>query len=172
MSYKRATEERTKMNILLVCTGNTCRSIMAQELLEDAIDKSPLRSKIDVDSAGTFACEGQLPTETAEEAMEELGLEIGRHRAKQVNDELMDWADIVLTMESGHIEELEAMFPRHEEKVHTLIGYANGISGFPGSEGFDVADPYGEPLEEYVECALQLKGLIDKLVKRFVKNLD
>lgn len=160
-------------NILLVCTGNTCRSIMAEELMDDAIGRSSaLRGRINVDSAGTFACEGQEPTEKAEIALEQMGIEMGKHKAKQVSEELVDWADLILVMEAAHVEQMEAMFPGDGGKVSTLLGYANGVYGFPGDLGYDVADPYGEPLEEYVECAVQLKCIIDKIVEKLEENIQ
>ena len=159
-------------NILLVCTGNTCRSIMAEELMDDAVGRSSvLKGMIEVDSAGTFACEGQAPTDKAEMALERLGIEMGRHKAKQVSEELVEWADAILVMEAAHVEQMEAMFPSYEGKISTMIGYANGVYGFPGDTGYDIADPYGEPLDEYVQCARQLKTIIYKIIENIEKEV-
>ena len=126
-------------NVLLVCTGNTCRSAMAEALFDDAVDRSSrLCGRIKVDSAGTFACEDAEATPYAIEAMDELGLNIERHKAKQIDAELVDWADIILTMESAHYEQIEAMFPQAEGKMHTLIGYARGDDGFINGEGLSL----------------------------------
>ncbi len=153
---------------MLVCTGNTCRSAMAEALMDDAIDRSStLEGKIRVDSAGTFACEGQSATIKAQQVMEELGFDLDKHKAKQVSAELIEWADIILTMEAVHIEQLEAMFPEAPEIIHTMIGYAAGVNGFPGSDGYDMEDPYGQPVEEYRTCARQLQEYVDKIVKKW-----
>ena len=74
-------------------------------------------------------------------------------------------------MEPNHIDELFAMAPEAEDKIHTLIGYATGVNGFPGEEGFDIKDPYKESREEYEECAVQLKEVIGKLVERLEREL-
>lgn len=156
-------------NILLVCTGNTCRSVMAEALFDDAVDRSSkLSDKIKTDSAGTFACDGTEATPNAITAMEEMGLNISRHKAKMVDKELTDWADLILTMEAAHFEQVEAMFPEAERKIHTIMGYAEGVFGFPG-EGYDVEDPYGEDLDEYRSCAKQLKKLIASIVSELEK---
>ena len=160
-------------NILLVCTGNTCRSAMAEALFEDAIDRSSeLAGEIKVDSAGTFACEGQEATSKACQAIEEMGLDLDKHKAKQISAELVDWADLILAMEAGHIEHMEAMFPEAEPKMHTIIGYAEGVPGFPGDSGYDIEDPYGEPIEEYRSCAQQLREYIKKIVARMEKEAN
>ena len=154
-------------NILLVCTGNTCRSAMAEALFEDAVDRSSkLAGKIKLDSAGTFACEGQEATAKACQVMEEIGLDLDKHKAKQINAELVEWADLILAMEASHIEHMEAMFPKAEDKMHTIIGYAEGVPGFPGDGRYDIEDPYGEDVEEYRSCAHQLRAYIEKIIKR------
>lgn len=161
------------MNILFVCSGNTCRSPMAEALFDDAVDGSGhLRGRIRSQSAGTFAAEGAEATEEAIEVMDELGLDIKRHRSQQFNAELADWADLILTMEARHIEELSAMAPKAEDKMHTLLGWVNGVKGFPGDGNYDVFDPYKEPVEEYRKCAFELKNAIDKVVSILEKNIS
>lgn len=161
------------MNILFVCSGNTCRSPMAEALFDDAVDRSShLRGRVKSQSAGTFAAEGAEATEEAIEVMDEMGLDIKRHRSQQFNSELAEWADLILAMEARHIEELTAMAPKEEEKMHTLLGWVNGIKGFPGDGSYDVYDPYKEPVEEYRKCAFELKNAVAKVVKILEKNFS
>ena len=125
-----------------------------------------------MDSAGAFAPEGVEATEEAIEVMEEMGLDISRHKSKQFDQELAEWADLILTMEARHVEELNVMAPEAEDKIHTLLGYINDVYGFPGETGYDIQDPYKEPLEEYEECAKELKSIIDILVRKLEKIIE
>jgi len=156
-------------NILLICTGNTCRSVMAKALLEQAAADNDLNEKIEIDSAGTFACEGEEASPEAVAVMDEMDIDIRRHKSKQFTRELGEWADLILTMEARHIEQLKAMAHETADKTHTLIGWGKGISGFPGDFGYDILDPYREPIKKYRECVKQLqsavKNAVDKLAK-------
>ncbi len=156
------------MNVLLVCTGNTCRSPIASEMLKDMADEVPLlKNKIHTKSAGTFAAEDMPATKEAIEVMQSKGLDIKKHKSVQFDQALADWADLILTMEAKHIEHIEAMAPSAEEKSHTLLGYSHEVDGYPGDGRFDIFDPYGEPYEEYVVCA----SIIEQGLKRIINRL-
>lgn len=157
------------MNVLFVCTGNTCRSPMAEELAEDAADRSRYND-FTFKSAGTFACEGEPATPEAIEAMEEVGLHIDRHRARQFDKELAEWADVILAMEANHIEAMEAMAPDEDSKMHTLLGFAAGVDGYPGDNGYDIADPYQEDIEEYRAARDQISEAVEKALERLVSE--
>lgn len=158
------------MNVLFVCTGNTCRSPIAEEVADDAVDRSTHYKDMSFDSAGTFACEGEPASEEAIEVMQEIGLDIEKHRAQQFTKELADWADIILAMEAKHIEEMEAMAPDDEHKMHTLLGFAQGVDRYPGEAGYDITDPYKEDIEVYREARDQIAAAIDKALQRISKH--
>jgi len=80
------------------------------------------------------------------------------------------WADIIFAMEAKHIEEMEAMAPEEEHKMHTLLGYAAGITGYPGEEGYDIIDPYRDPIEDYRETRDQLRDAIEKVIAKLEKQ--
>ncbi len=157
------------MNVLFVCTGNTCRSPMAEELADDAVGRSR-NHDFEFQSAGTFACEGEPATPEAIEAMEEVGLNIERHRAQQFSRELAEWADVILAMEANHIEAMEAMAPGEEEKMHTLLGFAAGVDGYPGETGYDIRDPYQEDIEEYRAARDQISAAVEKALERLMRE--
>ena len=157
------------MNALFVCTGNTCRSPMAEELADDAADRSRTND-FTFKSAGTFACEGEPATPEAIEAMEELGFNIERHRAQQFDKELAEWADVILAMEANHIEAMEAMAPDEESKMHTLLGFAAGVDGYPGETGYDIKDPYNEDIEEYRSARDQISEAVEKALERLANE--
>ena len=135
-------------NILLVCTGNTCRSPMAEAMLDGAVDESDiLDGTIKTDSAGTFAFDGSEPAAHAKTVMKELGFNIDRHRSKQVDQELVDWADMILTMDTYGLEQMQVMFPEAADKMLPLKSFACKDSAEKENEEYyNIEDPYGEDL--------------------------
>ena len=137
------------MNILFVCTGNTCRSAMAAAIM----DKIAVENDLDVfiESAGIFAEEGMGASENAIKALAKYGIDLTNHRTQPVTEDLIKQCDLILTMTQAHKQVLE---PMAKGKVYTLLEYA-------GSQG-DVQDPYGGDLEEYEECAQEIyDALVD-----------
>jgi len=160
------------MNILFVCTGNTCRSPMAETLMDDAIDRSSgLRGDVKIDSAGTFACEDAEATPEAIRVMEEKGLSLKKHEAEQFSEELAEWADIILAMAREQFEHMEVIAPEHTGKMHTLLGYINGMEGEPIDESYDILDPFDEGIDEYRACADQLQEAVGKLAEILEKKI-
>ena len=141
-------------NILMVCTGNTCRSPMAKALLEDMIEKDPVLSKagIEVLSAGVEQPVFDEATAEAIEAMRDYGLDLGSHRSQRLSDRLVERADLILVMESWHQKTISATFPQCDGKIHLMKEYV-GDSG-------EVEDPYCEGMEVYKKCAADLKNLL------------
>jgi protein-tyrosine-phosphatase len=144
---------------------------MAEELAEDAADRSSY-DDFSFKSAGTFACEGEPATPEAIQAMEEVDLNIERHRAQQFDKELAEWADVILAMEANHIEAMEAMAPDEESKMHTLLGFAAGVDGYPGESSYDVRDPYQEDIEEYRAARDQIAEAVEKALARLVREQE
>ncbi len=154
------------MNLLFVCTGNTCRSPIAETLMDDAVDRSSsLHGNVKTKSAGTFACEDAEATKEAIRVMDEdYGLSIRRHEADQFSPELAEWADLIFAMSREHMEHMEVLAPEETHKMHTLRGYVAGVTGEPVDDGYDILDPFDEGMEEYRECASQIKQAVDALV--------
>src|SRR5699024_12696798 len=146
------------MNVLFVCTGNTCRSPMAEVLLKHN------RSDIQVKSAGIYANDGGSMNGHAETVLEERGIEAS-HVAKSVTPELIAWADVILAMTSSHKMLLNAQFPYGADKIFTLIEYANQQVGSTESASLDIDDPFGQSLSVYRKTAEQLEYYIQALLK-------
>lgn len=104
------------MNILFVCTGNTCRSPMAAALLKD---KMP---NINVQSAGIFASVGNRANKNAIKVLQERNIDF-THKAQQVTEELLQWANLVLTMTIQHKQSLIIQYPQYLDKIYTLKQY-------------------------------------------------
>jgi len=149
--------------ILFVCTGNTCRSSMAEALAKKLLEeKEEKKEDIEVISAGIAAFPGMPAAGEAIDALSELGIDLKSHRSALLTPEAVREADLVLTMTARHRDHVRALVPGSEDKVFTLGEYA-------GQEE-DISDPIGQPIEVYRECARKLKGLIEKTLARFEKN--
>ncbi len=160
-------------NVLFVCTGNTCRSAMAVAILREILEQDEDLPDIQAESAGMMAIDGASMTEGAAQALELMDIKPKRHKAKRVTQELVDEADLILTMETHHLEELNAIYPEAEDKTHTLKGYIVHADGFPGDGGeFNITDPFRQPLEDYIECAGEIKQALLGLVSRIGREED
>ncbi|MFZ7119687.1 MAG: hypothetical protein ACOWWH_01875 [Eubacteriaceae bacterium] len=107
-------------NVLLVCTGNTCRSSMAEGILKYLIKDKQVHIK----SAGTSVFMSEPANNKAIKVMEEMGFDISKHRSKPITEELIKESDIILTMTKAHKEKVINASPQAKEKVFTLKEYA------------------------------------------------
>ncbi len=137
------------MNVLVVCTGNTCRSPLAEVLLRSALQP---RDDVTVVSAGTGAWEGAPASEGAYLIGLENGLDLSAHRAQMLTRELVASADLILTMSRHHAARVADL--GGGGRVH-LLGEFAGRSG-PRAE---VIDPFGGELDNYREAYAELAEL-------------
>ncbi len=136
------------MNILVVCTGNTCRSPLAEALLRSALQ--PI--DVTVASAGTGAWEGAPASEGAYLVGLENGLDLSSHRAQMLTGELVAWADLILTMSRPHVAHVAEL--GGAGRVHLLGEFA----GRTGAQG-EINDPFGGDLDGYRETYAELAEL-------------
>ena len=141
------------MNILFVCSGNTCRSAMAAAIMDKIVQERDLNIRIE--SAGVFAYDGESASENAVEALKKYDIDLSYHRSKSVTEDLINQCDLILTMTAAH---KQALAPFALDKVFTLCEYV-GAAG-------DISDPYGGGLETYEKTAEELYELLKRLADK------
>ncbi|MFH1452716.1 MAG: low molecular weight protein arginine phosphatase [Armatimonadota bacterium] len=143
-------------NILFVCTGNTCRSPMAEAMFKGMTGETG--EEIKISSAGTSAMPGFPAASEAVEVMRMKGLDLSKHRSRQTDENIIDSADIIYCMTKNHSDILKNRYPASSEKILVL------------KENEDIFDPIGEPLEVYRQCALIIEESLKKVFENLFKN--
>jgi protein-tyrosine-phosphatase len=146
------------MRILFVCTGNTCRSALADAIARKVVVERGL-SDVEVQSAGTSAWDGAPASDGALLVGMERGLDLSQHRSQTLTRELVRDADLVLAMGPHHLERIEAL--GGSGKSHLLTDYASH-----GETTRAVSDPIGAELEVYRATADELDTEIRRLFDR------
>jgi glycine hydroxymethyltransferase len=144
--------------ILFVCTGNVCRSPMAEGIFRRAAQG---RGEFAVLSAGLGAVEGQPPSSYAIQAVKELGIDISGQRSRTLTSKLVEQADFVLGMTHTHIDTILLLFPEAAEKTFLLREFDETLDWFEK----DITDPIGGSYEVYLNCRDQIEQSIAPLLK-------
>jgi len=150
--------------IVLVCTGNICRSPLAEALLQAALKERGVDS-VTVSSAGTGAWDGAPASEGAYLVGLERGLDLSGHRARLLTREVVEQADLILTMARHHRARVQEL--GGEGRVFVLGEYA----GRPPEEG-EVSDPFGGDLDVYRQTCAELEQLVAAVADRLVPHGD
>ena len=150
--------------ILLVCTGNSCRSVMAWGLLKKLLEE---KGDYQIKTAGTAAMEGMLPTAEAIQVMADEDIDISGHLSRFLSQTMIDESDLILVMERRHKEHILKRRPRAQNKVHLLSEYGR-IHQEDKLVDPDIPDPIGKSLDFYRSVFEIIKeGLL-----RTVKELE
>lgn len=142
------------MNILFVCTGNTCRSPMAEAIL-----KARNIENIEVQSAGIYAMDGGMMSKNGQMVLEGKQIPF-THQSSSLKSSLIDWADIILTMTASHKQAIIFAFPQAISKIYMYTEFVTP------EQTQDVSDPYGGDLRTYEHTFQELNALTDALVKK------
>src|SRR3954470_17376091 len=150
--------------ILFVCTGNVCRSPMAEGLFRHATKgKGDFR----VLSAGVGAIDGQPPSSHAVNALKELQIDISRQRSRMLTGEVIQQADYIFGMTHGHVDAITLLYPQAADKVFVLREFDETLDIFEK----DIADPIGGSYEVYLNVRDQIEqGIVTML--NFLEQSD
>lgn len=144
--------------VVFVCTGNTCRSPMAEVYLKALCERMEL--PITVRSAGVAAFPGAPASDQSVQVMAQQGIDLADHRSSALSRYLMDEADLVVAMTRNHEQAILGCFPEYAEKVETLLGDR------------DVSDPFGGTPDQYQHCFMLMKSALDQLAERIKITLE
>ncbi|MBT3840719.1 MAG: ribose 5-phosphate isomerase B, partial [Verrucomicrobia bacterium] len=150
--------------ILFICTGNICRSPMAEGLFSNLIEKN--EADLNVKSAGVGAQDGQPPSGNAIRAMQDLDIDISPQRSLMLTAELATEADMIIGMTHGHVEMVNLMFPHAADKAFLLREFDDTL---PMHER-EISDPIGGSYEVYCQCRDQIREGIDSLLNSIQQN--
>jgi protein-tyrosine phosphatase len=132
------------VRVLLVCTGNVCRSPMAEGLLRKLLRDNGQHGGVVVESAGTYAVTGAPASSDGIDVAAEMGVDLRGHIARAISGRLVGRADLILAMEPEHEDRLMAAFPDAAGKTHLITTF-----GDPSGDPLGIPDPIGQGREVY-----------------------
>ncbi len=145
--------------ILFVCTGNSCRSVMAAEMLKKILGHN---DKIKVISAGVGAMLGMSATDNTIKVLQREGIDATKHKSISLSKKMIEEADLVLVMERYHKYRILEIAPDAKSKVYVLREFERDPQDVIEP---DIPDPIGKPLEVYERSFDLIKEGIDNLIK-------
>lgn len=154
-------DKKNIKKILLVCTGNSCRSIMAEGYLNKRLKE--LGKDITVESVGTSAVSGLKPTLETIKSMNEISVDVTKYKSSALTREMLNSADIILVMEPIHRERIRTLDPFLKDKIFYLKQFKEG-----NPKDNVISDPIGKPLEFY----RKVLNMIMESVEGFLKWLE
>lgn len=147
------------MKVMFVCTGNICRSAMADGMLR----KKALERKLDIEvySCGIYAEDGDYATYNAIYVAKNYDVDISNHRATNIRNSKIEEMDIILCATKSHKEAVMYMYPNLKGKIYTMKEYARIDNN---GQDMDIKDPWGYDIDIYNNCINEIEKCLEKIL--------
>lgn len=159
--------------ILFVCTGNTCRSPMAEAFFNNLVQEDQiLKDEFYAESAGIAAYNGMQASESARKVMEgEWEISLAGHHSRSLDTDIAGDAFLIMPMTYNQKENITACFPGSAGITHVLQEYVNTFPKKPTLSSarllkYNITDPYGLPLQVYSQSAREIRNAVIKLIEK------
>lgn len=167
LEEKMTKKSAKKIKVLFICTGNTCRSPLAELLFKELLSRRELAHKVTASSAGLMAARGHPASEGALAVGRENGLDLSSHRSRQLTKNQLLESDLILVMQKSHLDFLEQDLQPVRKDITLLSQFAAGPSAC-----VDIRDPFGGDKALYRDTFDQIKKSLEGLISYISADYD